>query len=424
MSTITPIPIFATTETFYVPQMQVYVSGELLGDNIIDDVLQVTYKDSVNEIDTFSLEVNNWDADYCQFKFAPPLQNAAVDYSNVFTPGNTVEIWMGYQDNMRRMMRGSITQLQPQFSQGAAPTLTVSGQNELQNYRKEQHTYSWTNMTDTAIAQQLCGWPVRAGQPGLGLPIITNPSASEQPDPFVQMKTQYDIMFLLERARRRGYEMYMLDEAGTSTLYFGLSGNAAYVSVYQLEWGKSLISFTPTLSTAKQVGQVTVRGWDRKANAAINETCNVQTLWQSQNLPASEISRLTQIAQAYMDRTEVITDQPMHTTAEAQAYAQSVLSKRNKQTITASASTVGLPDLRAGCKVEIIGFGVISGPPGQLASGGMAAYGARSNLYGASSDFDGEYYVTESTHTIGDGGYQTQFSARREGPVSLSTNGS
>src|ERR1700691_84080 len=324
MATIAPIPIFGTTETFYVPQVQVYVSGQLLGDNVIDDVLQVTYKDSVNEIDTFSLEINNWDADYRQFKFSPPLQNAAVDYSNVFTPGNTVEIWMGYQDNMRRMMRGTITSLSPQFSQSAAPTLTVSGLNELQNYRTEQHTYSWTNMTDTAIATQLCGWPVRQGQPGLGLPIITKPSANETPDAFVYMKNQYDIMFLLERARRRGYEMYMEDESGTSTLYFGLSGNAANVSVYQLEWGKSLVSFTPTLSTAKQVGQVTVRGWDRKANAAIAETCNVQTLWQSQNLPASEISRQTQIAQAYINRTEVVTDQPMHTTSEAQAYAQSV----------------------------------------------------------------------------------------------------
>jgi uncharacterized protein len=424
MAAITPIPIFGTSETFYVPQVQVYIAGQLVGDTIIDDVLQVTYNDSVNAVDTFSLEINNWDADYRQFKFAPPLQNADVDYSNVFTPGNSVELWMGYQDNLRRMMSGTITSLQPQFSQGAPPTLTVGGQNEIQNYRKEQHTYSWTNMTDTAIAQQLCGWPVRQGQPGLGLPIKINPASNEQPETFVQMKNQYDITFLLERARHRGYEMYMQDEGGTPTLFFGLSKNPASASVYQLEWGKSLISFTPTLSTAKQVGQVTVRGWDRKANAAINETCNVQTLWQSQNLPASEVARQTQIAQAYMDRTEVITDVPMHTTNEAQAYAQSVLSKRNKQAITASVTTVGLPDLRAGSKVEIIGFGVISGPPGRLASGGKAALGARGNLYGASSDFDGEYYVTQSTHTIGDSGYQTQFSARREGPVSLTTGSS
>jgi len=405
MATQTPIPIYSQLETFYVPQVQVYVSGQLLQEGIIDDILQVTYKDSVNEIDSFDIEINNWDADYRTFKFAPPLKTPTVDYTGVFDPGAKIEIWMGYQDNMRRMMRGTITSLAPTFSESAAPTLAISGLNNLQQYRTEQHTYSWTDgtMTDTQIAQQLCGWPLKTGQPGLGLPIVTNPMPNEKPEPVVFMNNQYDIMFLLERARRRGYDMYLQDEGSTSTLYFGLSNNASYVPVYQIEWGKSLVSFKPTLSTAKQVGQVTVRGWDRKSNSAINESCTLQQLWQAQNQPAAEVARLTQIAQAYSNRTEVVTDQPAHTKNEAQARAQAILDKRSKEQITANATTVGLPDLRAGCNVEIIGFGVTTDASG--------------NLMGASSDFDGEYYVTESTHTIGNGGYKTEFSARRQGPV-------
>jgi uncharacterized protein len=405
MATQTPIPIYGQLETFYVPQVQVYASGQLLQDNVIDDILQVTYKDSVNEIDSFDITINNWDADYRTFKFSPPLKTPFVDYTGVFDPGSKIELWMGYQDNMRRMLRGSITSLTPTFSESSAPTLVISGLNELQNYRTEQHTYSWTDgtMTDTQIAQQLCGWPVKSGQPGLGLPIVTNPMPNEKPEPIVFMNNQYDIMFLLERARRRGYDMYLEDEGTTPTLYFGLSNNASNAPVYQLEWGKSLVSFRPTLSTAKQVGKVTVRGWDRKSNSAINESCTLQQLWQAQNQPAAEISRLTQLAQSYMNRTEVVTDQPAHTKSEAQARAQAILDKRSKATITANVTTVGLPDLRSGCNVEIIGFGVTTDASG--------------NLMGASSDFDGEYYVTESTHTIGGGGYQTTFSARRQGPV-------
>jgi phage protein D len=405
MAAITPIPIFSTGETFYVPQVQVYVSGTLLADSIVEDILQVTYQDEVNKMDSFSIEINNWDATYQTFKFAPPLRNPIVDYSGIFDPGNKIEIWMGYQDNMRRMMRGSITTISPQFSQSAPPTLTISGLNELQDYRTQQHTYSWNDgtKTDTQIAQQMCGWSQQPGQPGLGLPIITNPMPNEQPDPIVYMKTQFDIMFLLERAKRRGYEVYIRNQPTGPALYFGLSGNTANVPVYQLEWGKSIISFTPTLATGKQVSQVSVRGWDRKANSAINETCTLQQLWQSQGKSQAEIARLTQIAQAYSNRSEVVTDQPMHTTAEAQSYAQSVLDKRSKELITAQVTTLGLPDLRAGSSVEIIGFGVTTSQTGQL--------------QGASSDFDGEYYVTASTHTIGDGGYQTEFSARREGPV-------
>jgi uncharacterized protein len=405
MATQTPIPIYSQQETFYVPSVQLFVSGQRLQDNVIADVLEVTYRDSLNEIDSFEIQINNWDADYRKFKFAPPLKTPTVNYTGIFNPGSQIELWMGYQRNMRRMLRGSITTLSPTFSESAAPTLAISGLNELHKYRTEQHTYSWTDgtMTDTQIAKQLCSWPVKSGQPGLGLPIATNPMQNEKPDPVVYMKTQYDIMFLLERARRRGYEIYLMDQGKKSTLYFGLSNNAGIAPVYQLEWGKSLISFRPTLNTAKQVGQVTVRGWDRKSNSAINETCTLPQLWQLQNQPDAEVSRQTQIAQSYMNRTEVITDQPAHTVNEAQARAQAILDKRNKEQITCMATTVGLPDLRSGCNVEIIGFGVTTDASG--------------NLLGASSDFDGEYYVTESTHTIGGNGYTTEFSARRQGPV-------
>jgi hypothetical protein len=90
--------------------------------------------------------------------------------------------------------------------------------------------------------------------------------------------------------------------------------------------------------------------------------------------------------------------------------ARATLEDQSKRLIEASGATVGLPDLRSGCTLEIIGFGIRTDSNGSLT--------------GTSSDFDGEYYVTESTHTIGSGGYRTQFSARREGPVDLSGGGS
>lgn len=408
MATQTPIPIFGQNETFYIPQMQVYVSGQLLPDSVVNDVLQVTYRDSINDIDSFEIQINNWDADYRTFKFAPPLKTPTEDYTGVFDPGAKIELWMGYQDNMRRMLRGFITSLAPDFSASGAPTLAVNGLNELQQYRTEQHTYSWLEgtKTDTDIAKELCAWPQKQGQPGLGLAIDTNPMPNEMPDPIVFMNNQYDIVFLLERARRRGYEIYLEDEAPTPTLYFGLSENAANAPVYQLEWGKSLVSFRPTLSTAKQISQVTVRGWDRKSNTAIAETYTLQQLWKDEKKTAAEIARLTQIAQAYGNRSEVVTDKPAHTKKEALDRAKAILSDQSKKLIEAQATTVGLPDLRSGCSVEILGFGVTTDVFG--------------NLQGASSDFDGEYFVTASTHTIGNGGYQTEFSARREGPVSRS----
>ena len=80
-----------------------------------------------------------------------------------------------------------------------------------------------------------------------------------------------------------------------------------------------------------------------------------------------------------------------------------------KEMLTASGSTVGLPDLRAGRKIEIVGFAERSP-------------GARRQQQSPQQDgepprnlVEGEYFVTETTHTLGANGYRTEFRARREG---------
>ncbi len=400
MSATAPIPIFSQKETFYVPHVEVYVREQKLKSNIIDDILQVTYKDTIDQIDSFTIEINNWDADKRTFKFAPALP----DYAGVFDPGEPIEIWMGYQNNIRRMMRGTVTSLEPTYSESSAPTLSVGGLNQLHQFRTEQHTRSWLTPTkDTDIAKELCGLPVKKGQAGLGIDIEVNPDPNEAPEPFVYMSSQFDIVFLLERARRHGYEVYLKDTGAKPKLYFGLSESKANAPVYRLEWGKSLVNFKPRLSTAKQISAVQVLGWDRKSNSAIDETYTLEQLWKAQGKSGTELARLKQIYKDYNSRTEVVTNKPVHTKTEANLLAKSILSDQSKKLIEATGSTVGLPDLRAGVALEIVGFG--------------AQTDKDNNIQGAGSDFDGEYFVTATTHTFGDGGYRTEFSARREGPL-------
>jgi len=401
MTSTERIPIYSSQEPFYVPRVEVFVRGQKLKSNIIDDILQVTYKDSVNNIDSFSIVINNWDADKRTFKFAPAMK----DYAGIFDPGAPIEIWMGYQDNTRRMMRGTVTSLEPTYSESASPTLSVGGLNELHKFRTEQHTRSWPDgdKTDTDIAKELCRLPVKKGQAGLNIPIEVNPASDETPESFVYMNNQYDIVFLLERARRHGYELYLKDKDGKPTLFFGLSENKANHPAYRLEWGKSLVNFKPRLTTALQISTVEVRGWDRKSNSVIAAEYSLEELWKAQGKSKTEISRLRQIAKAYGECRDVITNKPVHTKKEALQLARSILEDQSKKLVQASGATVGLPDLRAGVALEIVGFG--------------AQTDRNDQIVGPGSDFDGEYYVTDTTHTFGNGGYRTEFSARREGPL-------
>jgi phage protein D len=152
--------------------------------------------------------------------------------------------------------------------------------------------------------------------------------------------------------------------------------------VYQLTWGKSLMSFQPTLQTANQVSSVTIRGWDPAGKAKIETTVNradVKGVVQPTSLDLDE-SGLSQ-------KLEITVDHPIQNQAEAKVLAEQTMLRLAQGIVVAKGKTIGVPNLRAGSKVNITGLG---------------------------TRFTGTYVVTTTTHTMGDGGYTTDFSARME----------
>jgi phage protein D len=89
-------------------------------------------------------------------------------------------------------------------------------------------------------------------------------------------------------------------------------------------------------------------------------------------------------------REQIITNEPQHSAAQAKRRAMGALSERLKQLVEATGTTIGLPDLRAGQNVHIVGLG---------------------------ARFSGRYFVIKTTHTFDMNGYRTKFIARREAPL-------
>ena len=378
------VDIFANHRTFYVPQFQVSIAGTTLKEGLLRDVMQVTYRDSIEEIDSFELVVNNWDAGarMPQPKYEPPSRPGNT---GIFDPGQRLELRMGYMPEMILMLTGEITTLEPNFPEASYSTLSVRGLNVLHSLRTEQHTYSWENKRDSDIAKELGEKPLQAGQAGLGIKVNIDPSPDETAETFVMMNNQYDIVFLLERARRHGYDVILNEQSATNperNIYFGPSKTKREAPTYRLVWGKTLTSFKPTLNASRQVSSVTVRGWDRKANKLIEK----KKTWTDLVTDANEKKRMELISQAF-NRGEIVTNQPVRTDAEADQKATDILTRQLREMVKASGVTVGLPDLRAGRKVEIEGLG---------------------------PRYSGTYYISSTTHTIGEGGYRTQFEARRD----------
>lgn len=383
---------------FRVPTFEVRIEGVGLPRDVLRDVVELTYRDSIKEIDGFEMTVNNWDAATGAFKYvgAETTRSLRGDTTEsrrqrLFEPCNkTVTVAMGYAGDLRVMLTGNVTTMEPNFPPTGAPTLTVRGLNLLHQLRRKQYSHAWTDRRDSDIAKDLEALR-DDGRRRFPLPIQIDPQARDkEPEiPYVAQRSQYDIDFLLGRARQRGYVVFIqerdpLVRGSQRRLYFGPSqGRVPGLRdvTFELAWGRSLAEFRPTLTTANQVRSVQVNGWDRRTKQPIRETVTIDD-------PAFDRNRdLRELLGRCDPREEVVVDEPVFTRAEARRRAQAVLENRHHDLVKATGTTVGLPDLRAGKLLRITGIG---------------------------ARFSGTYFVTDTTHTVGSGGYRTRFSARRE----------
>jgi hypothetical protein len=360
------------------------------------DITSVTYTENLDAIDSFDLTVNNaWDVDTHTFKYSD---------GETFKPWSPVELSMGYiitsGEGRRLMLTGEITTMAPSFPAGGGPTLTVRGLNMLHRFRLKQETKQFRQKKDTDIAValvDLVAEQVRKQFPKLKLEIdpadVDRNRRNEDEIPFLVVHNQYPILFLMERARRIGYELTIKEmppgREREGRVLFGYGPTSSVTrATYILEWGKTLISAQPTLRVADQVSKVTVRGWSPGAKQPISETATRDDIRNEGVVDPQELD-LAEPAIAQ----EITVDRPVQSKREANDMAKQILKQKASQLVTVKAKTIGLPDLRAGSKVQILGLG---------------------ERFSGKKDEPFLFLVTETSHSFTDGGYTTDFTARME----------
>jgi phage protein D len=372
-------------QDFYVPSFKVLVGNQVLRGDVIRDVISVSYTDNLEQVDSFEMVINNWDAKNRDFKY--------ID-NPLFDPGKKVALWMGYfgkeksgRERMRLMLTGEITSLRPSFPSGGQPTLSISGLNQIHGLRGRQNSHAYVNKTDSQIAKEI-------GQ-RLGMEVETDPAAeaAEQPHQYLLQPAEYAIFYLIKRARDIGYDLFVKENETESPsnsapakgkLYFGPSDGVRR-EVFKLKYGLSLIDFQPDLNAARQVDQVQVNGWDALRKQPIRATSRRSNLTTNRNVGGADGQ--SNIDSAFRGRNEVIATRPVNSQEEADTLARETHERINKNMITGRGSTVGVPDLRAGSVIFLEGLG---------------------------KRFSGRYFVTSTTHKIDDSGYTTNFNCRRE----------
>jgi phage protein D len=293
---------------------------------------------------------------------------------------------MGYADRLVPMMTGVITKLSPKFPDAGPPTIVVSGQDNLVKLRDRKPAKGeikyYPKKKDWEIAQ------IVAKRNNLEFEATKDDPRAPQHDIVVQ-RNQDDATFLMERAKRIDYDCYIVVGAKDKKdkLFFvrptdGRDSSQRFT--YEFKWGESLMSFTPELTAARQVSQVTVKGWDPKKKAAITATATKADLVGGQKGKGTSGPEVAE--KKLGKKEEILVDWPVESKEEAKALAVSLLRERAYQFLNATGQAIGLPDMRPGDNVVIKGIG---------------------------QRFSGQYYLKRVEHSIGNNGYTTGFAVRR-----------
>lgn len=287
----------------------------------------------------------------------------------VFDVGNVVEIQMGYEQEIKTVIVGEITGLEPEYPLDQKPILVVRGHDLRHRLLRGRNTKSFLKMKDSEIVSQI------ARTRGL-TPEVTDSKVRLE---YILQNNQTDWEFLQERAERIGYEITL----DNKTLFFRPLDNAK-AKILTLTYGEDLQEFFPRLSTLTQVQKLEVKGWIPQEKKEVVGKAKANKNGEGMG---GLIYGANAVKKAFGESSHTIVNQAVSSKAEAEQMALGQFQDRLLAYITGEGTCQGNPDLRAGKVIEIVGVG---------------------------TRFSGLYYIVSAEHSYSiDQGYQTSFTVRR-----------
>ncbi|MBE8986495.1 phage late control D family protein [Nostoc sp. LEGE 12450] len=344
------------------PNVKILVQNKPLAAEIEADLVSVLVSEDLEAPGMFELRLITWDLLKQEMTW--------VD-DKLFDVGNEVEIQMGYEQELKTLMVGEITGLEPEYTQDAAPILLVRGHDLRHRLLRGSHTKSFLKIKDSEIVSQI------ARTRGITAKVTDSKVKLE----YILQHNQTDWEFLKERAKRIGYEVAMEQ----TTLYFRPHQNAKGKAL-TLTYGADLQEFLPRLSTMNQVQKLEVKGWiyqekDKK------EVSGKAEVGKEGGTMGGLTSGAKAVRKAFGESSHTIVNQPVSSKEEADSMALGQFQDMAIAYITGEGICQGNPNLRAGKVIEILGIG---------------------------KRFSGLYYIKSAEHSCSQNqGYKTSFTVGR-----------
>jgi phage protein D len=384
---------FFSEHKFMTPAFRIELEGSDTGREVISDVLEISFTDDLENIDSFEFNLHDWDPVRLLPKYSSPwdengtpltLPNGGPEVPN-FEPGAKVSLFMGYLEDgeLPLIMEGEVVSLAPTFPASGSPTCKIRALNAFLRGLQKIRVESNYSGTAKEIVDTLCQ------ENGVVVEWATLDAEGASQDNVEIEGILYDE--IASRAQEYGLTIGTIpaDQPGSDPkLYLSQPSDGGDEAVAEFIWGRTLISFTPALSAAGQVSEVIARGGDATQDGDA-QNIEVSKTWRDIGLSPSALGPAgsADIETAVGGVVEVIKPDNIASEEDAENAALARLRELAATLITGSGSSIGLPALRAGKLVTMTGMG---------------------------ARFDGTYRLTQTTHAIGGAGYSTNFQARKE----------
>jgi phage protein D len=370
---------------FFAPQFRIKLKGQDIGRAVVADITEVTYSDDEANLDSFEFSLADWDPIARRPKYSSPWDQQGKAYkigdkdAPNFEPGADVELTLAYVNEGEPvvMMRGEVVSITPTFPASGPPTCRVRALNYLYRLQREKVTGTFTG-SKMDIARQIAT--------KVGIKEVKMPPAYDWGESLTDvLNNAVAYEEIVKRARESGLVPWLEDDPGGPILHF--EATAGDKPVATLTWGRNLVSFAPQLSTRGIVEKVVVRGADPKQKGKKQQPEGVAT-WADIGVKEESLGPLgmAEVKKALKGVVETIDDAEIRTEAAAKDRAIKELEKIASELIRATGSSIGLPELRSGRVIEILGLG---------------------------PRFSGMYRLSQTTHSLGASGYSVSFQARK-----------
>lgn len=387
-------------QPFYAPEHRVRINGEELPAAVRATVTGVTYEDGWNAADRVEVGFANPDLRWLQkhirgLGFQPfptgvkigPLGRTGAAPDGTFDLDNRLDLAIGYApDPLQPVFAGSVTGVQVSFPNGGMPSLRLVAHDALQQMAEGTKSRGFGLIPDAIVASIVAA--EHRLVPAID-PVVLTASAARAvssiltPGAGVKQKSVSDLSLLQSIAKEYDADVHV-------------EGDVLHVERFQRElqprltlaWGRSLLDFSPQVSTVGQVAEVAARFTLRE----IPLTFVVGVAWDfdRESVAISVVPGAAAGAAGSRSTRLTIIDRPIRTPLDVASNALQLyreLRRKLNQRLTGSASAVGDPRIRAGALLRFEGLG---------------------------PDFSGDYRVKSATHSIDGGGYQTKFEVYRE----------